>query len=148
MSVGVRLVKNMIFLREITHFGFSLFISHTILLWLFLVTGSAASRLGVVPKCTLKKAKDFTILNGRTYCFLRQSKMSQPEAISHCKALNSKLPLPKSNAEVQSFLIVLKRDGAKSVWIDLFYDEKNWKDSEGNKPHYVKLWVVFLLRFY
>ena len=138
----------MIFFREFKHSSLSFISLQMLLFWLFLATGSTASRLGVVPKCTLKKAKDFTIApNGRTYCFLRQGKMSQSEAISHCKALNSKLPLPKNNAEVQSFLKVLKRD-SQSVWIDLLDQsapgEEIWKDSEGNKPSYVQLWVAFL----
>ena len=138
----------MIFFREFKHSSLSFISLQMIIFWLLLVTGSTASRLGVVPKCTLKKAKDFTIApNGRTYCFLRQGKMSQSEAVSHCKALNSKLPLPKSNAEVQSFLLVLKRD-SKSVWLDLFDQsapgEDIWKDSEGNKPSYFQLWVASL----
>ena len=138
----------MMFLREFKHSSVSFINLQMLLFWLFLATGSTASRLGVVPKCTLKKAKEFTVApKGRKYCFLRQGKMSQSEAVSHCKALNSKLPLPKNNAEVQSFLKVLKRD-SQSVWIDLFDQsapgEQIWKDSEGNKPGYFQLWVAFL----
>ena len=109
----------------------------------------SGSGLGEVSNCTLTGifAQHVTFASGEKYCFERQGKMTHAQAIAHCKARNSKLPLPKNDVEVKTFVKLLRP--VMTVWIDLSdpsksSDKENWKDVEGNRPGFVKPRVELL----
>ena len=79
------------------------------------VTTSLANKnLGIVSKCTLVGAKSIKTYSGK-YCVVNKGEKSQSEAYSQCKALNSRLPLPKNQAEMAAFLAI----SPKNTWIGI-----------------------------
>ena len=77
---------------------------------------SSASRctLGIVAKCTLTCAQ-FINVEKRKYCVIDEGYKTQSEAIDHCKTLNSRLPVPRSKAELFAFINTIK----KHTWIGI-----------------------------
>ena len=79
----------------------------------------SVSILGKVSNCTLSNAKQINVKN-RTYCAADHSTFAegyktQSQALAHCKTLNARLPLPKSNAEAVAFFKVF----ATKTWIGI-----------------------------
>ena len=74
----------------------------------------ANKNLGIVPKCTLVGAKSINIHSGN-YCVVNKGEKSQSEAYSQCKALNARLPLPKSQTEMAAFVKI----SPKNTWIGI-----------------------------
>ena len=116
------------------------------------------SNKGVVQSCTLNlkfgTLTKFISVVGRNYCaaIVEKNKKSHFEAVSLCKALNAKLPLPKSSSESVAFYNAFPF----SLWVDLTDPgstgkKENWKDSNGASPQYVQassiVFVVELLIF-
>ena len=74
----------------------------------------ASRSLGTVSKCSLAGAEKFNVYSGK-YCVVSKGERTQSEAYSLCKALNSKLPLPKNEVEMASFLKL----SPKKTWIGI-----------------------------
>ena len=70
--------------------------------------------IGEVSSCTLTKAKIICV-EYREYCAVNTGFKSQSQAIAHCKTLNARLPLPKSNEESVAF----HREFPDRTWIDI-----------------------------
>ena len=109
------------------------------------------SNKGVVQNCTLNlkfgTLTKFIGVNGRNYCAatVEKNKKSHFEAVSLCKTLNAKLPLPKSSSESVAFYNAFPF----SLWVDLTDPgstgkKENWKDSNGASPQYVQASSVVL----
>ena len=55
------------------------------------------------------------IVGKQEYCAVSQGYKPQSQAIDHCKVLNARLPLPKSEAESAAFL----KTFPSRTWIDI-----------------------------
>ena len=77
-------------------------------------TTLANRNLGIVSKCTLVGAQNINVY-GDKYCVVNIGEKSQSEAYSQCRALNARLPLPKSVAEMATFLKI----SPNSTWIGI-----------------------------
>ena len=76
---------------------------------------SLGKNFGKVQSCSLKKAKLISV-EKKKYCAVDQGDTkTQSEAIAHCKTLNARLPLPKSNKESAAFLKAFP----STTWIDI-----------------------------
>ena len=84
---------------------------------ILVLAASTPSDIGIVSHCTLPNAKLIkNIFNSkRKYCAVVQGNKNQSQAVTHCKALNARLPLPKSDAESAAFY----REFSVRVWIDI-----------------------------
>ena len=77
-------------------------------------TTLANRNLGVVSECTLDGAQEVDVYSGK-YCLVNKGEKSQSEAYSQCKESNARLPLPKNEAEIASFLEI----SPNNTWIDI-----------------------------
>ena len=79
-------------------------------------SGTATSEgiLGKVSSCTLSNSTKINVEN-RTYCAVDYGYKTQSQAIAHCKTLNARLPLPKSDVESDAFL----KEFPPKIWIDI-----------------------------
>ena len=79
--------------------------------------------IGIVSNCTLPNAKHLKNLPHvtlkRKYCAVYQGYKTQPQALAHCKALNARLPLPKSDAESFVFTRLYLNLRHTLTWIDI-----------------------------
>ena len=80
--------------------------------------------LGKVSNCTLSLCPVSVCANypvkqinveERKYCAMTQGYMTQSQGVAHCKTLNARLPLPKSNAESDAFY----KEYFSRTWIDI-----------------------------
>ena len=67
--------------------------------------------------------------------------MPHSKGKAHCKSLDAKLPLPKSSQEVNELTKTFP--ALTDFWIDLTdpsrsKDKVNWRDSDGQRPIYIK----------
>ena len=78
------------------------------------ITTASGSTLGKVSSCTLLNATKIEV-QGRKYCAVSTGPKTQSQSINYCKALNARLPLPKSNPESNAFFVKFR----SRTWIDI-----------------------------
>ena len=78
------------------------------------VTNLISKKLGIVSKCTLPGAQNIDVYSGK-YCVLNKGEKVQSEASKHCNIANSRLPLPKNEAEMNAFLKI----SPNKTWIGI-----------------------------
>ena len=104
-----------------------------------------AENLGTVTKCSLTGAITIKV-DTRSYCIKEIGSHSHANAILICKNLNSKLPIPKNQAEVDAFT----KHYPDSIWLGLSDPGKtgireNWKDVYTWKStSFVKVRVIYV----
>ena len=86
-------------------------------------------------------------VDGRDYCAVKKaSEKTHWQAVSLCRSLNARLPLPKSYSESKAFYNAFPF----SLWVDLTDlgmtgKKNNWKDSTGASPQYTQTIVANLV---